>query len=71
MTTKKAAAVDRWLASSESLQSQEYRGYAKTNPNFSTMIRGRIIDRCMHNWMVNKYKDIPGAVFDGTISGSG
>ena len=59
------------MASSNHKLAQVYQDFASKNPNFASLIRGRIIDRIMHDWMANKYKNISGAVFDRTIPGSG
>lgn len=70
-TTRVSAAVDRWLGSSNSRLAQAYRDYSVSNPNFASLIKGRIVDRRMNSWMKGKYGDIPGATFDLTIPGSG
>ena len=71
-TSSVSAAVTRWLKSSDTKWAKAYRHFADTNPNFSKLIKGRVIDRKMNAWMKKKYKNmIPEPSFDKTIPGSG
>jgi hypothetical protein len=70
-TQKKASAVDRWLRVNDSRLAQTYRDALETNPNFASMIRGRIIDRRMNAWFKDQYGNVPGVRIDQQIPGSG
>lgn len=70
-TTRVSAVVDRWLGASNSRLAKAYRDYSVSNPNFASLIKGRIVDRRMNRWMKGKYGNIPGATFDTTVPGSG
>lgn len=71
VTQRKAAAVDRWLESSESRVAQAYRGNLEENPGFASMIRGRVVDRRMNAWFKDRFGDVPGVRIDQQIPGSG
>ena len=70
-TSKKAAAVDRWLQKIDSRVANAFRLAENNHPNFAEMIRGRVIDRRMNKWFEREFSNVPNASSDKAIPGSG
>jgi hypothetical protein len=69
--SRTAAAVDRWLRHSPHRLAARYRKSSQQKSNFAELIRGRIIDIRMRQWLRKKYGKMPGARIDQTVPGSG
>lgn len=48
LANRQAAIVDRFLGSSNASVAQAYRTFQNVNPNFASLIRGRVLDRRIH-----------------------
>jgi uncharacterized Zn-binding protein involved in type VI secretion len=71
---RKAAAIDRWLRRSNKRYAVVYRQCQTTRPNFAALIRGRIIDVTVRQWVKKKYgRKVNGQelLADSPVEGSG
>ena len=70
LVDKNGRIADRLLATSQQWWAQLYRQVQTSNPNFSKMIRGRVLDRLMNRDFQSMFRNVPGAKIDQALPNS-